>query len=555
MWTQALLAILAVALPLVPGPLAASSRAFGDSFAALRKSYGDALRAYNQDPEGKPHPIRAYWPRIEAFGDQGDPQAFILLLENLGQGFDDPAETRRQGVHVFDRLLQAKLDEESELALFGKLNRQVDVLPEDLLVDIGQLGYEKGNSDQSRAQGLWMCAWARSQQGTTTDPMRRAESTELLNTILMEFPVTYAGGRAATEVFKTANQEYVDAQWAWVKSVRELQAAGRPPQDWPQLPLEKYRPSYVPLARAKLQVAMKWLRDLYPAFERARRMGNTGEGLLSVVDTLEAVYPVKSMEMAELRLAMLSVIYAQYASEPWVNMSLQHVAAMAEYYPRAGLQAMLTMLVEKSASSETRARALNMHADLLTTTSLVEDDRRAIELYERVLAEFPHTEIAKDLPGRLARLKHAMPGSPAPDTVEADEEGKDVNLAEYRGRVVLFEFHQLKDDDCIQAAPLRGALAKSMEGRPFSLIAVRVGTAIPQKLEEYHASFGVPLRSIVIDLREHAILKQWMVRKFPATYAIDADGIIRGRDLPWPEMAALVQRLVAEAEAKKPQKQ
>jgi hypothetical protein len=306
----------------------------------------------------------------------------------------------------------------------------------------------------------------------------------------------------------------------------------------------------VPLARAKFQPAMKWLRDLYPAFERARRNGNTGPGLLDVVKTMEGVYPLKSMEVAELRLAMLSVLYNQYASEEWVLESLKQVATMAEYYPQEALQKALAQVVERTTIPETKARALNMQADSLTTANLVEHDRRAIAIYEHVLAEFPKTEVGSTLKGRLDRLKHVMPGSPAPDTVEADEDGKDLSLAEYRGRVVMFEFHQLKDEASLKAAPLRGALAKSMEGRPFALVAVRVGTAVPKKIEEYHASYGVPLRSIVIEMREHAILRQWVIRGFPATFIIDAEGVIRGRDLPWDEAQALVEKLVAETEAK-----
>ncbi len=543
MWTQALLAILAIALPI---PTQSSTE--------LRRSYDDALRIYNQDPTGKTHPIRAYWPRLQPFADQGDTQALIVLFESLSKAFDDPAETRKHGVRVFEKILSAKLDEETELAVLSKLNRQIDALQEDLVVDLGQLAFEKGNSEQTRAQGLFVCAWARSQKGTTTDPARLEEARELMNSILMEYPNTPAGTRAASEIFKTTNQSYLDAQWQWVKSVRELQAAGKPPTEWPELPLESFRPLFVPLARAKFQPAMKWLRDLYPAFERARRTGNTGQGLLDVVQTLEGVYPVKSMEVAELRLAMLSVLYLQYPSEDWVLASLQQVATMAEYYPQEPLRKLVAELAEKSTNPEIRARALNLWADSLATSSRVEDDAQAIAIYERVLAEFPKTEVGATLKGRLERLRRTMPGSPAPGLAEADEQGKDVTLADYHGRVVVLEFHQLKDEASLAAAPSRGELAKAMEGRPFSLLVVRVGTAVAKKIEEYHASYGVPLRSVVIDMRDHPLLKQWMVRRFPTTYVIDAEGTIRGRDLPWDEARALVEKLVAEAEAKKPAK-
>src|SRR6185503_7726814 len=117
MWTQLLLAILAIVSPI---PV--------ESFSELRTRYEGDLRSYNQDPGGKTHPIRAYWTRIEAFGEQGDPQAYLLLVDSLSKAFDDPAQTRTHGLRVLERLMQAKLDEEAELGVLTKLNKQIDAI-------------------------------------------------------------------------------------------------------------------------------------------------------------------------------------------------------------------------------------------------------------------------------------------------------------------------------------------------------------------------------------------------------------------------------------------
>ena len=46
----------------------------------------------------------------------------------------------------------------------------------------------------------------------------------------------------------------------------------------------------------------------------------------------------------------------------------------------------------------------------------------------------------------------------------------------------------------------------------------------------------------------------YQVRKFPATILIDAQGVIRARDLSWDQMVELADRLVAEAEKTAPKK-
>lgn len=561
MMIQLLLAALAAALPAVPNLSAApppTAQGSDESYQPLRDRYDDALRVWNEARTsgdlGKPHPARAYWPRFETVGEKGDVLALNWLLDNLGLAFDDAAQTSKQGLWVIERLFQTKPSEEAELALLAKINKQIDVLPEDTVLDLCQAVLEKSPSPQTRAQALWLCAWVRSEKGTTQDPLRRAEATEIHNTILMDYPNTFAGQRSASEAFKFTNQEFFDAVRKWIESVRELQTAGRPPQEWPPLPIEKFRPLFVPLARAKNLQAVKWLKDLYPAFERARRQADLGQGIESVVAAIGAVYPLMSQEVNNLRLDMLAVLYAQFPSEAWILPSLQSLRSSAEYLPPAATEKTVSILAEKSADPAVRALALSVQADLASSTSEVASDRRAVALYQRVLDEHPTSEVAPAARSKHDKLAHILPGAPAPEMTEADDEGKDAHLADYKGQVVMVDFYALKNDDCVKTAPLRGALAKSMVGRPFTLLGVRVGVAVPKRIDEHAASYGFPLRSLILPMSEHVILSTWMIRKYPTTFVIDAEGVIRARDLPWEEMVAVVERLVADAQVKRPQK-
>jgi hypothetical protein len=65
---------------------------------------------------------------------------------------------------------------------------------------------------------------------------------------------------------------------------------------------------------------------------------------------------------------------------------------------------------------------------------------------------------------------------------------------------------------------------------------------------------GVNWRCALLGTRDSDIGSLWSIQVTPVIFVVDAEGVIRGRNLPWDEQKKLIDTLVAEAEAKQHKK-
>jgi hypothetical protein len=96
--------------------------------------------------------------------------------------------------------------------------------------------------------------------------------------------------------------------------------------------------------------------------------------------------------------------------------------------------------------------------------------------------------------------------------------------------------------------PHERSLVKRMEGKPFALISVH---AEPDKLasdlKAAWAAEGNTWRCLFDGDWEGPIQKAWNIQKFPTIYLIDADGVIRGKDLHAEDLDKAVDELLHKA--------
>ena len=76
----------------------------------------------------------------------------------------------------------------------------------------------------------------------------------------------------------------------------------------------------------------------------------------------------------------------------------------------------------------------------------------------------------------------------------------------------------------------------------------------PRTLKSFRESFGaagVDWRCALLGTRQSEIAGLWSIQVMPTVFVVDGEGVIRGRNLPWAEQQALIEKLVAEAEKKR----
>ena len=152
---------------------------------------------------------------------------------------------------------------------------------------------------------------------------------------------------------------------------------------------------------------------------------------------------------------------------------------------------------------------------------------------------------------KLDEMHNIVPGKPAPEIDGVTLDGKPLKLADHRGKVVVLVFWGSWCGPCMVEIPHERELAERLKDRPFALLGVDCNedAAAGRKAVEANGMtwpswHDGPDGSGPIAARYH-------IRMYPTTFVIDAQGVIRHQYLSGHALDEAVDKLLAEAEAKR----
>ena len=128
-------------------------------------------------------------------------------------------------------------------------------------------------------------------------------------------------------------------------------------------------------------------------------------------------------------------------------------------------------------------------------------------------------------------------------------DGKEYQLSDYRGKVVVLNFWATWCGPCVKEMPSLENLARHMSGEQFALLTVNFGEK-PARIRPFLKKVGIDL-PVLLD-PDMRISRAWVKKGLPTTYIIGPDQKIKYRllgDLQWdaPEVEQKIRQLLPDA--------
>ncbi len=141
----------------------------------------------------------------------------------------------------------------------------------------------------------------------------------------------------------------------------------------------------------------------------------------------------------------------------------------------------------------------------------------------------------------------STPGGQAPlPLVLSDLAGKTVDLASFKGQVVLVNFWATWCEPCRDEMPSLNRMQKRLKSKGFNVLGVNIGEG-QARINQFLQI--VPVDFTIVRDADSTVMKSWRVRVLPASYLIDKNGMLRYQlvgDADWddPKLQAPILELM-----------
>jgi thiol-disulfide isomerase/thioredoxin len=179
--------------------------------------------------------------------------------------------------------------------------------------------------------------------------------------------------------------------------------------------------------------------------------------------------------------------------------------------------------------------------------------KEAVEKFIATVREdFKNHEMIQTINESLDEFSKAFEQPGVGDTLEmafTALDGREVNLADLKGKVVLVDFWATWCLPCVRAMPAIKALYAEFQEKGFEIIGISLDSD-KEKLEKYLASEGIAWPNFFDGLGwDNEIANRYGIESIPATFLIGPDGLIAGVNMKESAMKEKIAELLAGGEA------
>lgn len=278
-------------------------------------------------------------------------------------------------------------------------------------------------------------------------------------------------------------------------------------------------------------------------WERFRALAEAGEGravfwMASNARERGAASPASEGRAEAQRL--YGELVAGWADAAWFGKVVDQLADERPLLGSEEVERIYRVVLEKNPARAVQAEALAGLALELARRKTPEAEGEAEELRGRLAKDYADTEAG----ARAARKLQLAVGSSAPEFTGRTIDGHEFKLSDYRGKVVLVDFYGFWCGPCKASLPHLRELAKLHAEKPFAIIGVNHGDgpeAYKRGLEEHRITWTSAFQG-----PRAAISELYDIRAYPTFFLLDREGVIAAKGHSSAEVAAEIERLLAE---------
>ena len=214
-------------------------------------------------------------------------------------------------------------------------------------------------------------------------------------------------------------------------------------------------------------------------------------------------------------------------------------------------------LIAKHKSEKTDEVAQIVFMKAMLYLQVFENTEKGTEMLKQIKRDFPDTKPGQNVDNMLASLQQQeeakkvqsalVKGSKFPEFAEKDTTGKPLSIASFKGKVLLIDFWATWCGPCVAELPNVLAAYEKHHKKGFEIIGISLDQD-EAALKNFTKTKKMAWQQFFDGKGwENTLAVKYGIKSIPATYLIDGEGKIIGKDLRGDDLS----KAVAEALAKK----